>query len=189
MRGLTQTQLGRLVHKTGQEISRWEKGERPITLQMTEKIAAALGCPLFEILDTNGARRDTPPLTEIPILSVEDAIGWVGNVADNKSKVAIGWAFVPAEQTTLFALTVPDGAVNRFAPEGAMVISDYAQTALVDGATYVIVDEDRRVLIRRYWSEPERFAPDSTEAFDTIYDVSGFRPVARVIRITSEPPV
>lgn len=79
----------------------------------------------------------------------EDADGFVA-VAD----LPIGkWA----------ALEVRGDSMDRVAPDGALILVDFADTHLIDGKFYVFkCEEDHGTSFKRYRARPDRFVPYST---------------------------
>jgi hypothetical protein len=61
-----------------------------------------------------------------------------------------------------FATQVPDNAMNRLAPTGAYIVVDRSARSLVEGLSYFGV-LDGAVICRRWFGDPERAEPYSTD--------------------------
>jgi hypothetical protein len=61
-----------------------------------------------------------------------------------------------------FATQVPDDAMNRMAPAGAYIVVDRNARSLVEGLSY-LGELDGAVIFRRWFGDPERAEPYSTD--------------------------
>ena len=95
---LNQEKLSELIGVSSKTIQRWESGERSPRLEEIEKIAAALGTTVGNLMGENDPE-DAPPETQQRNLPINNApenkisnddlgLGYWGTVADNARKIA-----------------------------------------------------------------------------------------------------
>ena len=150
-----------------------------------EGIARGLNWSLEELLElptaANVGRTETP-IVDVPLVS------WVqaGALTETSDPYAVGDAedFIPVahNRSTLIALRVVGSSMNRVAPEGSLIIVDYADKILVSGRYYVL-KHGGGATFKRYRSNPDRLEPDSTDAFDTVFIGHDAEVVGRVIQV------
>ena len=151
-----------------------------------EGIARGLDWSLEELLELPGASanvsRAATPIVDAPLIS------WVqaGALTETSDPYALGDAedYIPVThgRRTLIALRVIGASMNRVAPEGSLIVVDYADKSLVSGQYYV-VKYDGQATFKRYRGNPDRLEPDSTEAFDTVFIRGEVEVVGRVIQV------
>ncbi len=130
-----------------------------------------------------GAPRE--PIIRVPLISWVQASRYVEiydpyERGDSESDVE-----VPYDKDTLIALRVKGGSMNRVAPEGSVIIVDYAEKSLISGKYYVI-KEDGKATFKRYRANPDRFEPESTESHDTIFPNGPVEVVGRVVKVIND---
>lgn len=155
-----------------------------------EGIARGLNWSLEELLELPGQRNVShidQAVFEVPLISWVEA----GALEETADPYEIGHAeeyvAIPHTRSTLIALRVHGSSMNRVAPEGSMIIVDYADKTLVSGQYYV-VKLNAEATFKRYRSNPERFEPDSTEPFETVFVQGEVEVVGHVIRVVNRLP-
>lgn len=84
--GLTQGELAILVGQKQSGISRYEKGEVPLGLEVVHKIAEALNCNVLDLLDQTG--KEIPAPMQSPRQSLETALKALGSGEANLAEMA-----------------------------------------------------------------------------------------------------
>jgi SOS-response transcriptional repressor LexA len=151
-------------------------------------IARGLDWSLEELLELpsggNISRTDAP-IIDVPLIS------WVqaGGLTETSDPYAVGDAedFIPVthNRSTLIALRVIGSSMNRIAPEGSLIIVDYADKTLISGQYYVL-KHDGQATFKRYRSNPDRLEPDSTDAHETVFIRGETEVVGRVIQVVNK---
>ncbi len=153
-----------------------------------EGIARGLGWTLEELLELPSSGNVSAlerAVQNVPLIS------WVkaGDLTETEDPYAVGdaadYVAVTHQRKTLIALKVNGQSMNRVAPEGSIVIVDYADKTLVSGRYYV-VKLGNQATFKRYRSEPARLEPDSTEPHETVFIRSETEVVGRVIQVINE---
>ncbi len=153
-----------------------------------EGIAKGLNWSLEELLELPGHRnvsRIEQAVFDVPLISWVEA----GALEEAADPYEIGHAeeyvAVTHKRSTLIALRVHGASMNRVAPEGSVIIVDYADKMLVSGQHYV-VKLDGEATFKRYRTDPMRLEPDSTESFDTVFLSGEIDVVGRVIQVVTK---
>ncbi len=153
-----------------------------------EGIARGLSWSLEELLELPGHRnvsRIEQPVFDVPLISWVEA-GALEETADPyETGHAEEYVAVTHKRSTLIALRVHGASMNRVAPEGSVIIVDYADKTLISGQYYV-VKLDGEATFKRYRSEPARLEPDSTESFDSVFVAGDTEVVGRVIQVVNK---
>ena len=137
---------------------------------------------LLELPSAGNVGRADAPIVDVPLVS------WVqaGALTETSDPYAVGDAedFIPVahKRNTLIALRVVGSSMNRIAPEGSLIIVDYADRTLVSGQFYVL-KHDGQATFKRFRSDPARLEPDSTEPHDTVFIRGETEVVGRVIQV------
>jgi len=151
-------------------------------------IARGLDWPLEELLELPGhgnVSHIDEPVFDVPLISWV-AAGQLSETADPyQTGDAAEYVAVTHKRNTLIALRVHGLSMNRIAPEGSLIIVDYADKVLISGQYYV-VKLDGQATFKRYRSDPDRFEPDSTEPQDTIFVDGETEVVGRAIQIVNK---
>lgn len=140
---------------------------------------------LLELSQSGNVRTLDRPVQEVPLIS------WVraGELTETVDPYAVGDAadYVPVthQRNTLIALRVQGQSMNRVAPDGSVVIVDYADKTLTAGQYYVVKLDDRATF-KRYRATPDRLEPDSTEAHETVFIHNEIEVVGRVIQVINQ---
>jgi SOS-response transcriptional repressor LexA len=173
-------------------VSEMIKGTRAIQSDEIEPMARFLQWPAPHLLSMiSGAEGKNVVTARQPIVKAP-LISWInaGRYAeitdpypagghDREYDVAYG-------RTTVIALAVVGGSMNRKAPEGSVIIVDYGDKQLVAGRYYVI-RHNGEATFKRYRPNPDRFEPESTEPdHETIYPDGPVEVVGRVVRVLTE---
>ena len=97
--------------------------------------------------------------------------------------------YVPVthQRSTLIALRVHGSSMNRVAPEGSIIIVDFADKSLAPGQYYV-VKHHGEATFKRYRADPARLEPDSAEFHDTVFIRGEIEVVGRVIQVINQLP-
>jgi len=140
---------------------------------------------LLELASAGNVRTVDRPVHEVPLVSWVEA----GDLTETVDPYSIGDAaeYIPVthQRNTLIALRVNGQSMNRIAPEGSIVIVDYADKSLISGQYYV-VKIDGRATFKRFRSDPARLEPDSTEAHETVFIRQETDVVGRVIQVINQ---
>jgi SOS-response transcriptional repressor LexA len=152
-----------------------------------EGVARGLDWRLEDLLELTPAAnvgQVSQPIVEVPLIS------WVqaGALTETVDPYSIGDAedFIPIahRRQTLIALRVNGASMNRVAPDGSIIIVDYADRSLVSGGYYVVKHGDVATF-KRYRAAPDRLEPDSTEPFDTVFVQGELEVVGRVTQVVN----
>lgn len=194
-RRLTQEALGKLCDVSKGAVSQWENDTSVPTGPHWELLCKALrvsgtwlmtGDGLKEALKNTQLIVDEPPTIRVPFISWVEA-GLLVEVADPYMPGdAYEWKDITVNKTTVFGLAVRGTSMNRVAPEGALIVVDYADRDLVSGKYYVIADADGNATFKKYRADPPRFEPESTEIHETIFPGPDWRVIGRVIRVQAD---
>lgn len=140
---------------------------------------------LLELSAHSNISRIEQAVFDVPLIS------WVaaGALKETADPYEIGdaeeYVAVSHKRNTLIALRVHGASMNRIAPDGSVIIVDFADKILVPGQYYV-VKLNGDATFKRYRSDPSRLEPDSTEAFDTVFVGGEVEVVGRVIQIVTK---
>jgi SOS-response transcriptional repressor LexA len=139
---------------------------------------------LLELPGGGGLSQVSQPIVEVPLIS------WVqaGALTETVDPYTIGDAeeFIPIahRRQSLIALRVHGASMNRVAPDGSVIIVDYADRTLVSGGYYV-VKHGEGATFKRFRASPDRLEPDSTEAFETVFVRDELEVVGRVTQVVN----
>lgn len=139
---------------------------------------------LLELPTGGNVTQHGQPIVDVPLIS------WVqaGALTETADPYAIGDAeeFIPIahRRKSLIALRVQGASMNRVAPDGSVIIVDYADRTLVSGGYYV-VKHGEGATFKRYRANPDRLEPDSTEPFDTVFVHGELVVVGRVTQVVN----
>ena len=151
-------------------------------------LARGLDWSLEELLGLPGhgnVSRIDEPVFDVPLISWV-AAGQLSETADPyQTGDAAEYIAVTHKRNTLIALRVHGLSMNRIAPDGSMIIVDYADKVLTSGQYYVI-KLGGQATFKRYRSNPDRFEPDSTEPQDTVFVDGETEVVGRVIQVVNK---
>jgi SOS-response transcriptional repressor LexA len=152
-----------------------------------EGVARGLVWSLEDLLELTGHRElghVEQPVVEVPVISWVEA----GALTDTSDPYEAGHAEeyvpVPHKRRTLIALRVHGTSMNRVAPEGSVIIVDFADKALVSGQ-YFVIKHQGQATFKRYRAGPSRLEPDSTESHDTVFIDGEIEVVGRVIQVVT----
>jgi repressor LexA len=125
------------------------------------------------------------PIIKVPLISWVQASRYVEIYDPYEPGDSEGDIDVPYGKDTLIALRVKGNSMNRVAPEGSIIIIDYADKTLISGKYYV-VKQDAKATFKRYRTNPDRFEPESTERHDTIFPEGPVEVVGRVVKVIND---
>lgn len=125
------------------------------------------------------------PIIKVPLISWVQASRYVEIYDPYERGDSEGEVEVPYGKDTLIALRVKGNSMNRVAPEGSIIIIDYADKTLTSGKYYV-VKQDSKATFKRYRANPDRFEPESTESHDTIFPEGAVEVVGRVVKVIND---
>ncbi len=164
---------------------------RYLPLEMVRRIKSLLvdnGIPEGEVNALAGIEGlDLPG-----IQTAVDLLSWVeaGRMMDTDDPYPVGGVhqhvLVDSDRESLIGLRVVGTSMNRIAPEGAVIIVDFAEKELMEGRYYV-VRHNGAATFKRFRDNPKRLEPYSTEPdHETLFASEGVEVVGRVIRITQD---
>jgi SOS-response transcriptional repressor LexA len=167
-------------------------GTRRIHSTEVEPMARYLEWPESHLLDMIGGRgtsnvgAPSKPSVNVPVISWVQA-GRYAEITDPYPPGAHDReVLITHDKTTLIALTVQGGSMNRIAPEGSTIIVDYSDKQLISGKCYVI-KSDGEATFKRYRANPTRFEPHSyEEGHETIYPAGPVDVVGKVIKVITD---
>jgi SOS-response transcriptional repressor LexA len=153
-----------------------------------EGIARGLNWTMEELLELGGygnVSHVDQPVFDVPLISWV-AAGALGETIDPyEAGDAEEYVAVTHKRNTLIALRVHGASMNRVAPEGSLIIVDFADKVLISGQYYV-VKLDGQSTSKRYRADPARLEPDSTEPQDTVFVNGEIEVVGRVILVVNK---
>jgi len=142
-RGMSQAELAKLMDTTNQTISRWERGERGITLETLEKLSSALRTTIAQILGLTGSALSTNKVCQIQFIDKEGKFMIDDQVFTNRS----------TNTDDLRAISVQD---DRMAPtfcKGDIVVVDTLEKNIrVDGIFAIAVKDQGVFITRSNWN-------------------------------------
>ncbi len=184
---LSQEELGELVGAEKSQISKLESGKTKLHSGWIEKLSIVLNVSPADIL---GEDMDLSFLVyQAPLISFVQAGDFTG-VFDPYEKGDYAELVNTAhDKRTVIALKVSGDSMDRFAPDGATIIVDYADKELVDGRLYVIrLNGDNETTFKKYRAAPPRLEPYSTGEYETIFPKGDMEVVGRVVEATIKAP-
>ena len=92
---------------------------------------------------------------------------------------------MPGARASCIALRVRGDSMNLIAPDNSIIVVDYADKDLRDGAYYIVKSGDDATF-KRYRANPARFEPQSSLLFETIYPTGPVEIVGRVTKVISD---
>lgn len=182
--GLSQAELAKKSGVTQQLISQIERGENTSTTKLPA-LAAAIGCKVAQIDPSYS--EGTAAAIAVPLLSLElmakVARSGASAMPEDVERIPVG-GLGPGEWV---AVATIDDALDRVAPEGALLIANLAETALERCRFYLIYDEEQgTVFCRRYFFDPPVLEPWSLQhRFKTMAMRRTLRPIAKVEMVIS----
>jgi SOS-response transcriptional repressor LexA len=152
-----------------------------------EGVAKGLDWTLEDLLELTGHRelgRVEQPIVEVPLISWVEA----GRLTETADPYEVGHAEeyvpIPHKRRTLIALRVHGTSMNRIAPEGSIIIVDFADKEPVSGQYYVVKHQGQATF-KRFRAGPARLEPDSTESHETVFIAGEIEIVGRVIQVVT----
>lgn len=152
-----------------------------------EGVAKGLDWSLEELLELAGHRAlvHVPgPVVEVPVISWVEAGGLTDTYDPYEAGHAEEYVPVPHKRRTLIALRVHGTSMNRVAPDGSIIIVDFADKGLVSGQYYVVKHQGQATF-KRYRADPARLEPDSTESHETVFVTGELEVVGRVVQVVT----
>lgn len=135
--------------------------------------------PLLPIKTQNGAVN----IFRVPLISWVEAGQMTDTIDPYPVGAAADYIYVDNPSATLIGLRVSGSSMDRIAPEGSVIIVDYADKTLVDGKFFVIRRGGDMATFKRYRANPSRFEPFSTGDHATIFPEKDVEIVGRVIKV------
>jgi len=168
------------------QIYQLETGKRRLTQEWMYRIAEAIGCrPEELIVDAGSVQVAQVPVYSFDMASLEVALHDVAAKPQNH-------VFYKTTHAEVFGLSVPARAyaMNRIAVPGQVIIVDPKQRDVdaLDGKPVIAHFRGER-LFRRWFRNPDRLEPDSTESdYSTLFipDFSDFRIIGKVVGVVSD---
>jgi len=129
----------------------------------------------------------TVELRSVPLISWVEA-GLMTDVVDPyPAGAAADYIQVDSDSQTLIGLRVSGSSMDRIAPEGSVIIVDYADKTLVDGKFYVVRQGVSMATFKRYRASPPRLEPHSTDrSHQSITPGEDTEIVGRVIKVITD---
>ncbi len=156
--GIGPTALALEVGTVKQNIDRWAKGERKLTVPWAEKIAPVLQTTAGELLLSDGGG-----IQRIPLLD------WVqaGRLTITRSQIPVEdvplLAFADLGRGEFFALKVQGASMDRISPDGSVIVVDRSDKTLIAGKFYVFAIRGATTYKRWQAGKPSYLAPFSTD--------------------------
>lgn len=161
------TELADALDTNRQNITRWSKGDRKLTVAIAKQLAPLLNttADVLLLVSSNGIKPDKPASTkkiaEIPLLDKVTA----GRLRAPSSQIPVEdvplLAFADLGRGDFFALTVDGDSMDRWSPDGSVIVVNQADRTLVTGRAYVI-SQRGEATFKMWRPDPPRFTPFST---------------------------
>jgi SOS-response transcriptional repressor LexA len=156
--GIGPTALAAEVGTTKQNIDRWARGERKLTVPWAEKIAPVLQTTAGELLLSDGGG-----IQRIPLLD------WIqaGRLTNTRSQLPMEdvplLAFADLGRGEFFALRVHGASMDRVSPDGSVIVVDKSDKTLLAGRFYVFAVRGATTYKRWQAGKPSYLAAFSTD--------------------------
>lgn len=191
--GKSKSGLAKILGAAPARVTELIQGDRSISSHEVLKVAQYLEWTLEEFYrhEAPGARHLNvlpPDRVKVPLISWIHASAWADITTPytpGQSETE-GEIEVPYEgRVTLIAFKVRGTSINRVAPEGSVILVDYADKEPVKERFYVI-QRGGEACCKRYMPAPARFEPFSTDHHETIYPDGDTQVVGRVVKVVTE---
>ena len=188
--------LAALCSVSRQAVYQWERDDTVPTGPNLVAISGATGVT-SEWLATGDEPKHTAkgsrelealgaPIVNVPVISWI-AAGALREIVDpHELGEADEHIPTPYRHEGLIALRVHGRSMNLIAPEGAAVVVDYTERDLIPRKLYVVNVGGEEATFKRYQSNPDRFEPNSTDEFETIFPVEEWWVIGRVVRVVTD---
>jgi len=160
------SELADALETNRQNITRWSKGDRKLTVEVAKQLAPLLGTTADVLLLVSSEQKTdkstaTKKIAEIPLLDKVTA----GKLRASSSQIPVEdvplLAFADLGRGDFFALTVDGDSMDRWSPDGSIIVVNQADRTLVSGKAYVI-SQRGEATFKMWRPDPPRFAPYST---------------------------
>jgi len=161
------TELAEALDTNKQNITRWSNGDRKLTVEWAKKLAPLLNTTadvLLLVADAGAPEklaRGARGIQNIPLLDKVTA----GRLKAASSQIPVEdvplLAFADLGRGEFFALTVDGDSMDRWSPDGSIIVVNQADRTLVSGKAYVI-SQRGEATFKMWRPDPPRFAPYST---------------------------
>ena len=184
MAGLTQIQLADMVGTSKLQISRLERGERQLTPKWMSRLAPYLNCQPEELISSQ-----TGILRQAPLISWVQAGAFTECFDPYVKGDYAELVNTSHRKPTVIALKVVGNSMDRFAPDGSIIIVDYGDKDLRDSRLYVVrLNGDDETTFKRYRADPPRLEPYSYGDYETIFPDGDMEVVGRVVEMHLKAP-
>lgn len=177
-RGYKQVDLANLLDLAPNKVSKAFSGTRRFTIAEMDKIRSWLG---------DRSAHDTARVRMLPVIGQVSAGAWREAVRTTTDEMPAPDPNMPA---AAFALDVVGDSMDVFVPNGGRVIVDPEDKALYPRRFYV-VESDGHTTFKRFFADPARLEPCSTNATHSSIMIGGetaFSIVGRVLWQASRLP-
>lgn len=178
-RGYKQADLANLLGVWPTAISKAFSGKRQFKAPEMDKIRGWLGAPVATIGE---------PVGTIPVIAKVTAGNWREPTIHSKSRMPKP---DPAIPDRAIALDVDGDSMDKYVPDGGRVIYDPEDRALWPRRFYVVLNDAGETTFKRYFDNPARLEPCSTNPSHGIIELNGdqtYTIVGRVIWQASRMP-
>ena len=178
---MTQQQLADMVGSVSLTISRLERGERQLSQKWMERLAPFLNCKPEDLISSGIEIFQAPLISWVQAGDFSEGNNPYEN-GDFESRVN-----TTHEKSTVLALRVLGESMDKVAPEGSIIIVDYADKDLIDGKFYVFrLNAEGETTFKRYRANPSRLEPYSSGEFETIFPSYDMVVVGRVVETSNK---
>lgn len=139
-------------------IAKIERSQRRLTHDWVDKFAKAFGVSPNAI-DFDGWGEPANMARTVPIIGMVSAGNW--REAVQRADEHFGG---PSSGANTFGLTVEGDSMDKVAQPGSIVMVDPDDFEMLDGAFYVIMNEEGETTFKRYRASPARLEPCSTNS-------------------------
>lgn len=151
--GLTAEELAALVGTKKTQLGKLERGERRLSDHWARLIAPHLGVEPFELYMPEGLSLN---LRFVPVIGVVACGNWSEAIEDASERVP---SFHGGPNS--FALRPAGDSMNQVIRGNGYVVVDPDDKDLIDGKSYVILNQDGEATAKKYRATPARLEPAS----------------------------
>lgn len=177
-RGISQTDLARILDVTRSAVSQWESGIFAPAMEKLLALAGELRVALEWLATARGERNPPEPNLRLEAQRVRlvPLLSWIsaGQLIDAESQIPAEdvplLAFADLGRGDFFALKVKGDSMNRVSPDGSTIVINRNDKNLAPSKPYVFWHRTEGTTFKLWRPDPDRLVPHSwNDANQTIF--------------------